>query len=140
MSTPTPVPLPDPTPTFFGIPINRVVAFVGPHVSWVSGVIAAWLVAKVNIAGIKGLDEANTATWIAGAITFVVTAGLTWFGHQKWLTGFQAWAYGVATGGPGVSTPVLVAAPQDALDGPLLVDDASAEHDLPYNPDEFGKP
>ena len=73
--------------TFLGQPLNRWVAFLGPHISWVAGLIAAWLVAKVNLPQFPGLDQANVATLIAGALTFAVVSGLTWLGHQKWLKG-----------------------------------------------------
>lgn len=69
------------------IPLNRVVAFVGPYISVVAGGIAAYLVAVVDVIGLPGLNQANLTTWLAGAITFVVTAALSWLGHSKWLTG-----------------------------------------------------
>jgi hypothetical protein len=69
------------------IPANRIVAFAGPYFSAVAGGIASWLVAKVNIAGLPGLDENNVRTAIAGGFTWLLVAGLTWAGHSKWLTG-----------------------------------------------------
>jgi hypothetical protein len=71
------------------IPLNRVVAFVGPYLSVVSGGFASWLVARANVLGIGGLDKSNIATQVAGGLTFVVVAALTWLGHSKWLTGHQ---------------------------------------------------
>lgn len=98
------------------IPLNRVVAFVGPYVSAIAGGIASWLVARVNIAGLPGLDQNNLKTGIAGALTWLLVSGLTWAGHSKWLTGHQiameadarvnAAAIGVA-----VAAPAPVAAP-----------------------------
>ena len=72
-----------------GIPLNRVVAFVGPYVSAIAGGIASWMVARVNVAGLPGLDQNNLKTGIAGALTWLLVSGLTWAGHSKWLTGHQ---------------------------------------------------
>jgi hypothetical protein len=69
------------------IPLNRVVAFAGPYFSLIAGAIVAWLAARVNIAGIPGLDQQNLQTAIAGGLAFLLTSGLTWAGQQKWLTG-----------------------------------------------------
>jgi hypothetical protein len=71
------------------IPLNRVVAFAGPYMSAVAGGVASWLVARVNIAGLPGLDQNNLKTGIAGGLTWLLVAGLTWAGHSKWLTGHQ---------------------------------------------------
>jgi len=69
------------------IPINRVVAFLGPWITLVSTAITTWLVAHVNVLGIPGLDHANTATYIAGALTALITAGLQALGGWAWLKG-----------------------------------------------------
>jgi hypothetical protein len=69
------------------LPLNRIVAFAGPYLSVVAGGIASWLVAKVNIAGLPGLDENNLKTSIAGGLAWLLVAGLTWAGHSKWLAG-----------------------------------------------------
>src|SRR4051794_31262014 len=68
-------------------PINRIVAFAGPYFSVIAGGIATWLIAKVNVAGIQGLDQDNLQTTIAGGFTWLLVAGVTWAGHSKWLTG-----------------------------------------------------
>jgi hypothetical protein len=69
------------------IPLNRIVAFAGPYLSAAAGGLASWLVAKVNIIGLPGLDEHNLTTAIAGGLSWLLVAGLTWAGHSKWLTG-----------------------------------------------------
>lgn len=69
------------------IPVNRVVAFLGPTLSATAGAVAAWLVAKANVLGIPGLDEANVATYIVAGGTFVITAGLHALGQWQWLKG-----------------------------------------------------
>jgi hypothetical protein len=68
-------------------PANRIVAFAGPYISVVAGGIAAWLVSKVNVAGIEGLDKNNLQTTIAGGLAWLLVAGLSWAGHSKWLAG-----------------------------------------------------
>jgi hypothetical protein len=73
----------------FGIPANRIVAFAGPYMSAAAGGIASWLVARVNIAGVPGLDQNNVKTGIAAAFTWLLVSALTWAGHSKWLTGHQ---------------------------------------------------
>lgn len=102
------------------IPLNRVVAFVGPYMSAIAGGIASWLVARVNIAGLPGLDQNNLKTGIAGALTWLLVSGLTWAGHSKWLTGHQiameadarvnAAAIGVAVAAPAAAAAVAPAA------------------------------
>lgn len=72
---------------FPNIPANRIVAFAGPYFSAAAGGIASWLVTKVNIAGLPGLDQNNVKTAIAGGFTWLLVSGLTWAGHSKWLTG-----------------------------------------------------
>lgn len=69
------------------IPMNRVVAFAGPYISAAAGLVAAWLVAKVNVTGLPGLDENNLRTTIAFLLTQGVVTGVTWLGHQAWLKG-----------------------------------------------------
>ena len=69
------------------IPVSRLVAFGGPYISIVGAAVATWLVAKVNVLGIEGLDHDTVAMQISAALMFTVTAGLTWLGQSKWLTG-----------------------------------------------------
>lgn len=95
------------------VPLNRVVAFLGPYIAAVSGAVAAWLVSVVNVLAIPGLDQANLATWIAAAITAVVTAGLTWAGHSKWLKGHHIELVNEATEGPDPVHPSLGDVPAD---------------------------
>jgi hypothetical protein len=68
-------------------PANRIVAFAGPYIAVVAGGVASWLVAKVNLAGLPGLDEDNLKTALTGGFTWLLVAGLAWAGHAKWLTG-----------------------------------------------------
>ncbi len=75
--------------TFLGIPLNRIVAFVGPYVSVVSGALAAWLLTHLHVLSTFHLSNGQLATGITQLTVFAITAGLTWLGHQKWLTGHQ---------------------------------------------------
>jgi hypothetical protein len=80
-------------------PANRIVAFAGPYLSVIAGGIASWLVAKVNVAGIQGLDQDNLQTTISGGLAWLLVAGLAWAGHSRWLSGhhIQLEADGKAT-------------------------------------------
>ena len=152
------------------IPLNRVVAFVGPYVSAIAGGIASWLVARVNIAGLPGLDQNNLKTGIAGALTWLLVSGLTWAGHSKWLTGHQiameadarvnAAAIGVAVAAPApagapAAPPVTttangsgnghVADAEDAVDAMVVEDhatdpDGAMDEGLPSDAEELAAP
>lgn len=69
------------------ISIERVVAFLGPLFSIVAGGVAAWLVARVNLVGVLGLDQAQLASQIAAGLSGLTAAVLTWLGQQQWLKG-----------------------------------------------------
>jgi hypothetical protein len=74
-----------------GFPLGRLVALLGPYVSLLAGSIATWLVAKVDVLGIPGLNQANLATGVAAAITFVLVTAITYASHHKWLDGNSKW-------------------------------------------------
>jgi hypothetical protein len=95
----------------FGIPSNRIVAFAGPYVSALAGGIASWLVARVNIAGVPGLDENNLKTGLAAAFTWLLVSALTWAGHSKWLTGHHIQMEADARVSAAVVSQAAVAAP-----------------------------
>jgi hypothetical protein len=148
------------------IPLNRVVAFVGPYMSAIAGGIASWLVARVNIAGLPGLDQNNLKTGIAGALTWLLVSGLTWAGHSKWLTGHQiameadarvnAAAIGVAVTAPAPAPPAPpvattingnghVADAEDAINAMVVEDDATEPDEgidggLPSDEEELAAP
>lgn len=69
------------------IPLNRLVAFVGPYISVVAGGLATWLIAKLNALGIPGLDKNDLAQQLASALTFTLVAVVTWLGSAQWLDG-----------------------------------------------------
>jgi hypothetical protein len=107
------------------IPLNRVVAFVGPYTSAIAGGIASWLVARVNIAGLPGLDQNNLKTGIAGGLTWLLVAGLTWAGHSKWLTGHHI-AMGADARINAAAMTVAVAAPAAVAPAPQPVSTTSS--------------
>jgi hypothetical protein len=118
-------------------PLNRVVAFAGPYISILAAAIAAWLVAKANVLGVKGLDQANVATQVAGALTFTLVAVLSWLGQSKWLTGHQLQLAGDAEVQAAALAAGTAAAPVDApVDDEHLALLALPE-DLPEDEVEF---
>lgn len=87
----------------FKIPVNRVIAFLGPPIAAISAAASAWLVAKVNILSIPGLDKANVATYVAGGLTALIVAGLHALGGLAWFKGHHILLQG-ATITPGTLT------------------------------------
>lgn len=71
------------------LPMNRIVAFIGPYVSIVAGALATWLLTKVHVLSMFDLGQAEVAQSITQVIIFGVTAGITWLGQHKWLNGWQ---------------------------------------------------
>lgn len=90
-----------------GFPLNRIVAFFGPQIAILAGFVATWLVEHLEF---LHLDATGTKGLIINAITFVLTAILTWAGQHKWLDGWQKWEQKVA--------PAVVAALPDSEDIP----------------------
>ncbi len=76
--------------TFPKIPINRIVAWVGPFLAIAAGFVATWLFANVQVFGSLGIGHDAVANAIVKAATFAVSAGVVWLGHQKWLSGWIA--------------------------------------------------
>ena len=116
------------------IPINRVVAFLGPWIALVSTAITTWLIAHVNVLGIPGLDHANTATYVAGALTALVTAGLQALGGWAWLKGHHIQLQGDAA----VAAAALAPVPYQA--GDTLDEDAELADPNVSDSEEFASP
>lgn len=123
------------------IPLNRVVAFAGPYIAVTAGGVAAWLAAKVNVAGIPGLDQQNLATELAAGGTFLLTSALTWLGHSKWLTGHHVEMQADAAITAAALAPV---APEEAVtalaDGTLMDDEAETASSDVTDEVEFASP
>jgi hypothetical protein len=86
-------------------PINRIVAFAGPYIAILSGVIANWLLVHLHFLSSFHTQSSSITKWLTQALVFGFTAGLTWLGHQKWLTGWQKWETMIASevfNGPGL--------------------------------------
>jgi len=82
-------------PSLFGIGLNRIVAFGGPYLAALAGVVATWLTAHVHLFATFHVGNNDLADAIAQATVFGVTTLVVWLGQHKWLDGFQKWAYGV---------------------------------------------
>lgn len=104
--------------------LNRVVAFTGPYVSVVAAALATWIIAKANALGIAGLDQDATTQQIAAAITFILTAALSWAGQSKWLRGHQLWEMAQAE-----QQTQLLAQPQEPPTAPNRIPDAFDDDD-----------
>ncbi len=90
-----------------GVPLNRIVAFVGPYVATLSGIAAAWLLVHVHFLGLFHLQQDGLATGIAQGVIFLLVTLITWLSHQKWLTGHQKWEAITSGQNSGQSTPVV---------------------------------
>lgn len=106
-------------PTLFGFPLNRIVAFAGPHIAWLSGVVATWLTVHLHLFATFHVGTSGVAKAIASVLVFGVVTLVTWLGHQKWLEGFQAWAYAKGVGTV-VGNPFGEASFESDLSGPLV--------------------
>jgi len=71
----------------FKMPLNRIVAFAGPYITAVAGAVSAWAIAKANVLGIPGLDQANLQTYVAGALSWLLVHGAGELGRWQWLRG-----------------------------------------------------
>lgn len=114
---------PDGPPTVFGFPLNRLVAFGGPYIAVASGAVADWLLVHVHVLSLFHTTHTQLAGAISQVVVFGVTALLVWLGHQKWLEGYQAWAYGKH----------VPAAPAD-VSGPIGADPAVSGEFDPTDP------
>jgi hypothetical protein len=121
------------------IPFNRIVAFAGPYISLTAGVIATWLIAKLNALGIAGLDQSDLAQQLGGALTFTLVAVLSWMGQSQWLKGHQLQLVGdanVQAAAVAAAAPTAVEVPPDPEHDALM----SWGEDLPDDDEEFAMP
>jgi hypothetical protein len=82
-------------PTLFGVGANRIVAFLGPHIAWIAGAVATWLMGQTDIFATFDVNEQSLAAAISQALVFGIVTLVVWLGQHKWLDGFQKWAYGI---------------------------------------------
>ncbi len=73
------------------LPLNRIVAFLGPYVAIGSGIVATWLTSHLHVLATFHITNNQVANVISQAVVFGVSALVVWLGHQKWLTGWIAW-------------------------------------------------
>src|SRR4051812_46755672 len=78
-------------PTLFGFSLGRIVAFLGPHVAWLSGALATWLIVHVHFLALFHVGQSVVAQVIANGLVFGITTLVTWLGAQKWLTNLGKW-------------------------------------------------
>lgn len=97
-STPSTDPSPD--NTVFGFPVGRVVAFLSPYVSILSGLLAAWLFTHFPGLHVLGSQAGAERMIMEGAI-WVVTTVVSYAIHHKWLDGLSKWERGVVSDMPG---------------------------------------
>lgn len=123
------------------IPLNRIIAFAGPYISIFSGAVATWLLTKMNVLGIQGLDHDKTALYIASGLTFGLTSLLTWLGHSKWLQGhhidMESQALLQATA---IEAQAAVTQPDATGVDPDHDDLIATSEDLPSDETEFASP
>ena len=121
------------------IPLNRLVAFAGPYISILSGIVATWLIAKANALGIPGLDQDDLAQQVAAALTFTLVAVLTWLGSAQWLKGHHVQLAGDAAV---QAAAIAVAAPEavEVLPDPEHEELIALGEDLPTDEEEFAVP
>jgi len=103
----------DDVPSFLGIDLNRIVAFLGPYLAIAAGAIADWLFVHVHFLANFHVQANQIANAIAQAAVFGLTALVVWLGQQKWLDGFQKWAY--STGVQIANTPLPASYSQPAV-------------------------
>jgi len=111
--------------TILGIPINRFVTFVKPYINWLTALLAAWLVAKVNVFGIAGLDQSNLQTYLGFALTGGLVAGLHFLADNKWLNGHHIELLGGGVEEEEDDEEDDDELPEEVASGDLPVDDTS---------------
>lgn len=127
--------VPNNAPTLFGLSLNRLVAFAGPYLAIASGAVADWLLVHVHLLGIFHTTHGQLASAITQGLVFTVTAAVVWLGHQKWLDGFQKWAYQEVIDTLSHQPLTLESAPPVRSDAFFVSSTMGADLD----PDDFGK-
>ena len=59
-----------------------------PYIAVIAGGLATWL-AGHHVLGLFGANQTQAATVITQGLTFLMTTGVVWLGHQKWLDGLE---------------------------------------------------
>jgi hypothetical protein len=106
------------------MPYERIVQWLAGPTAAVAGWLATQLVNHVNVFGALGLSRDQVARAIVDAMTFAVTALVTYAAHQKWLDNLPKW-WAVS----GLTEPACIT-PSDVKQVPPLpapVDPGSAD-------------
>lgn len=109
------------------LPINRIVAFLGPYIAVISGWLANWLIVRVHVLSEFNVHKTTIESVLAQIFVFGVTAILVWLGQHKWLTGWQQYEQQIAAQIPDdiADHPYADLTPDDEpasedFDGPLV--------------------
>jgi hypothetical protein len=73
------------------LPLNRIVAFLGPYIAILSGAVVDWLFVHLHFLTNWHTNQSSITKWLTQALVFGLTSGLVWLGQQSWLKGWIAW-------------------------------------------------
>lgn len=73
------------------VPYERIVQWTAGPIAVVAGWLSTVLVANVGVVGELGLNQNKVASGIVAAVTFVVSTGVTYAAHHKWLSNLPKW-------------------------------------------------
>lgn len=111
------------------VPYERIVQWSAGPIAALAGWLATRLVANVSLFGSMGIGKNQIAQAIVTAVTFAVTAGVTYAAHHKWLSNLPQWwlasglttPSGVTPSDPTEAPPVAAAAtPTAATNGTVF--------------------
>lgn len=129
----------DPPGTVSGVPIGRIVALFSPLVATIAGALATWLFTHFPGLHVFGSSD-DTAKLLVEGFIWLLTAGITYAAHHKWLDGLSKWERGVVSDYPGDNSGVM-GLPGDLNDDTGLPDElnagepSQADLALPVSPD-----
>jgi hypothetical protein len=119
-----------PTPTILGIPLNRIITFVGPYISLAAGVVATWIISVLHVTQIP---HDQLATGITNFLAFVLSSGLVWLGQRAWLKGHQIQLANLTP----FAAPVLA---EDVEDDEDFEDESEDPDGLEFVPSDHSQP
>lgn len=70
---------------------DRVVQWVAGPFAVVVGGLATKMVANWNFLGQIGLGRSTTAHYVTDCVVFIVSSGVTYLAHHKWLDNLSKW-------------------------------------------------
>jgi hypothetical protein len=72
------------------LPVNRIIAFLGPYIAVFAGAVADWLFVHVHFLA-NFHNHSAVAGWVSQVTVWALTSLLVWLGQAKWLDGWQRW-------------------------------------------------